>query len=358
MASKNLRNLSEFEELAKTKLEDFCINYFFKGSNNSRGLRRNVEGLERILLCPDVCVDVSSRDTKVNFFGMNFSMPVGIGPCALHQLATEEGEVATAKGAEKANVLYVVSMYSQRSLSDIRKAAPNARIMFQANVLSERFLNKEYIQRIEKHGIKGFVFTVDHNSFAPDRPILEESRRHTVDFPNMPEGFCDYARAQNTLQKWTNDTYTWEFIKKLISYASVPVIIKGILSPKNALEAVKAGASGVWISNHGGRNSCHLPATIDAFRRIAPIMKKLGVPMFADGGIQNGGDVLKFLALGAKMVFVAKPVISSLAVNGAEGVSDMFSILQADLESTLAMCGYNRIDEVDEKCLWDNKANL
>ncbi|CAD5118805.1 DgyrCDS7484 [Dimorphilus gyrociliatus] len=358
MSDKTFTSLKQYEEAAKEKLDDLTNSYFYKGPNSSAGLKRNEEALQKVFLCPNICVDVSKRSTQITLLGKELSMPVGIGPCALHSLTNKDGELATARAAEYSKVLYVVSQYSTQPLRDIRKTAPNTLIFMQINMLSEEFITRSYIEGIEREGVNGFVLTLDHNSFSPDRPTLNEEFRSTVYLPNMPEGFCDYAKAANSVNKWTNDSYTWESVKRIMTYTTLPIIVKGILSPKNAREAIKTGVAGIWVSNHGGRNSSDYPATIDAFRSIAPIVKASGILLFADGGIRTGGDILKFLALGAKMVFIAKPVISALVVNGSEGLNSVFSLLKSDLETNMAMCGYNSIDEVDQNCLWDNRSNI
>jgi 4-hydroxymandelate oxidase len=146
-------------------------------------------------------------------------------------------------------------------------------------------------------------------------------------------------------------SFTWEAVVWVLSQTRLPVVLKGIMNPDDADRAVRSGAAGIIVSNHGGRCLDTLPASINA---LEPVVKRVAgrVPVLMDGGVRRGTDVLKALALGAKAVLIGRPYLYGLAVNGAEGVTSVVNILREEFQMAMALTGRPNIRSIDRAVLW------
>ncbi|MEW6542715.1 MAG: alpha-hydroxy acid oxidase [Nitrospirota bacterium] len=341
-----LLNLREFEERAGAKLPRAAFAYFAGGACDECTLRDNLEAFQRLRLKPKVLVDVSHRDLATSVLGQKVAMPILIAPTALHRLAHPEGELATARAAGAAGTVMVLSTLATCSLEEAAKAAAGP-LWFQLYVYKDRGLTKELVQRAEAAGYQALVLTVD----APLLGRREADLRRQFRLPagtelaNLRQAGLKRlpaAKGESKLAAYfaslLDPSLTWRDVEWLRSLTRLPVLVKGVLRADDAVRSVEAGAAGVIVSNHGGRQLDTVPATITVLPEIAAAVAGRA-EVLLDGGIRRGTDVLKALALGAKAVLVGRPVLWGLAVGGQAGVSRVLGLLRGELDLAMALCG-------------------
>ncbi|CAN8015293.1 unnamed protein product [Ixodes persulcatus] len=292
---------------------------------------------------------VAVRSTEVTLLGdQKLSLPVGISPTAAQSGAHPDGEVATAKAAQNARTVMVVSTFSATSIEDLRSAAPDGLRWFQLSIYKDRDFTRSLAERAEQAGYKALVLTVD--LAVPG--LRTEGRKEF--FADMSKsigsvlGASGIPRAEtwNGLYRDVLDaSATWDDVAWLKSISKLPVIAKGILTAEDAEEAIKHGVSAILVSNHGGRQLDGVPSTIEALPEVVRAVRGR-VEVYLDGGVRRGTDVVKALALGAKAVFVGRPVLWGLAYNGQAGVSRMLEILREELDRALALMGCTSVDQL------------
>jgi 4-hydroxymandelate oxidase len=346
----------QFELLARRRLSQMAYDYVRSGGGDEISMRENRAGFERLQLAPNVLVDVSRIDTRVNLFGCEMESPILLAPVAYHRLYHREGEVATARGASAAGAGFVISTFTTTSIDEIARNTQRP-IWFQLYVQRDRAFTKDMVQRAVASGCKAVCLTVD-------TPVLG-NRYGQLSFGLPKELECVHLRGlgqgsqspgHKTQRGTIYDTlfdpaFNWNDMEWLRSVSGVPVILKGVLSAEDGRRAVERGADGVIVSNHGGRNLDTVPATIDALPRVVEAVAGR-IPVMLDSGIRRGTDVLMALALGAKAVFIGRPYVYGLAVGGAQGVERVISILRDELERAMALTGRRSIAEIDASVLW------
>jgi 4-hydroxymandelate oxidase len=336
------------------------------GGADEISMRENRAGFERLKLSPNVLVDVSQIDTRINLFGCEFESPILLAPIAYHRLYHAEGEIGTARGASAAGAGFVISTFTTTAIDDIARNTQRP-VWFQLYVQRDRAFTKDMVQRAVASGCKAVCLTVD-------TPVLG-NRYGQLSFGLPKELECVHLRGlslktpaaaevtqgHKTQRAGIYDTlfdpsFNWNDLEWLRSVAGVPVILKGVLSAEDGKRAVERGADGVIVSNHGGRNLDTVPATIDALPRVVEAVAGR-IPVMLDSGIRRGTDVLMALALGAKAVFVGRPYIYGLALGGAKGVERVISILRDELERAMALTGRRSIAEIDSSVLWKDQVS-
>lgn len=336
----DILNLFDFEKMAEEKMTKMVYGYVAGGAADEITVRWNRQAFDALKINPHVLNDVSKLDTSVTLFGQKLSYPVLIAPTAFHKMMHPEGELATAKGAGKAKAIYVVSSFTTTALEEIKKVATEP-LWFQLYVRDDKVFTKNLVQKAESLGCKALCITVD-------TPIGGARNREARVKFDLPEGL---------IAPYTNGPFdqklplTWKEMEWLISFATVPVLLKGILNANDAETAIKIGASGIIVSNHGGRNLDTAPATIDALPKIAERVNKR-IPILMDGGIRRGTDILKAIAYGAKAVLVGRPICYGLASAGADGVAKTLEILKTEFEMAMALTGRSTIAGIDRTLIW------
>ena len=323
-------------------------------------LRWNREGYDHIRLNPRVLNDVSRIDTSVTVFGVKLSHPILVAPTAYHRLVHAEGEIATARGAGAAAAMMGISSFATTSIEDIAKAGPGP-LFFQLYIQPDRGLTREMVDRAHDAGCKAICVTVDtptigaRNREARAGFALPEG----LDRPNLrpragrsPAATTSHRPPEGSIYSAILDaTLTWKDIAWIKSISKVPVWVKGVLNPEDAMRAAAEGVDGVMVSNHGARNLDTVPATIDALPRIAA--KVAGrVPLIVDGGVRRGTDIIKAIALGAQAVMIGRPILFGLTVDGADGVRKVIDILRLELEMAMALSGRRSLAELDPSLIW------
>jgi 4-hydroxymandelate oxidase len=345
IAQPTLVNLYDFEAAAKRKLSEPAWEYFNGGSADEITLRRNREALDALQLKPRVLVDVTRIDTSCTLLGYKIEHPILLAPTSSHLLAHPDAETETARGAAEAKTIMVASTVSNRSIEDICTST-SAPIWFQLYVEDDRNAVRALIERAEAAGCKALCVTVDNPfPYARNREERVRSLAPTLPFPNLGIEAGPGGRSRSRRH------FNWNDLVWIQSFAKTPVILKGILNPDDAEEAVHRGVAAIIVSNHGGRVLDTEPATIEVLPAVVDRVAGR-LPVLFDSGIRRGTDVLKGLACGASAVLIGRPYIYGLSVAGADGVRDVVNILRAELEGAMAMTGRTRLTEIDRSVFW------
>jgi 4-hydroxymandelate oxidase len=355
-----LVTISDFEEVARQRLPTMVYNYIAGAAGDEISLRRNRAAFDELLLKPRVLRDVSRLDTHVDLFGMKLAFPIMLAPAAYHRMVHPEGELATACGAGAAGTAMVVSSLSNTTVEDIGAAATGP-LWFQLYVQPDRAFTRDLVQRAEAAGCKAICVTVD-------TPVLGTRYREVRDHFRLSEGldranFRGYKGAaasrfdaSGVYSEELDAALTWEGIDWILSFAKVPVLLKGILAPEDAALAVEHGVAGIIVSNHGARNLDTTPATIEALPGVVEVVDGR-MPVLLDGGIRRGTDVIKALALGARAVLIGRPYLWGLAAAGAAGVASVVKLLRTELLAAMALCGRPSLAQIDRSVLWSAPAS-
>jgi (S)-2-hydroxy-acid oxidase len=355
-------NIEEIERLAYSKLDMNALSYYMSGANSEHTLKRNINYFHKIMIYPRVLVDVSKVDLKCTILGREVDSPILIAPTALHKLAHPDGELATAQAANEKNTLICLSSLSSNSMEKVAKANQNGMRWFQLYVMKSREETINMVKEAERNGFSAIVVTVD-------APILGYRERDFQVKFKIPEG-VDYENLKflNKNNITTNDkdigkvltdsgsksqifsffasniddSLTWDIIPWLKQNTKLHVVIKGIHRVDDALKAREMGADAIIVSNHGARQLDKVPSTIEMLYPICQALSKIEgnkMEVYVDGGIRRGTDVFKAIAMGAKAVFIGRPVLFGLAADGKNGVCKVLDLLRNELLMTMKLSG-------------------
>lgn len=341
-------SLDDFEQLARERLPHMAAEFVIGGAADEITLRWNRESFDRIRLRPRVLEDVARIDTGVTLFGQTLPHPILLAPVAYQRLFHAEGEVEAARGAGKAEAIYVVSTASTSMIEEIARAASSP-FWLQLYLQKDREGTRDLIARAEAAGVTALCFTVD----TPVVGTRNRQQRALFKLPaDLPTPHLDAAsRERLTVVSDEREPITWRDVELVQSIAHVPVLLKGIMTGEDAARAVDRGVAGIVVSNHGARNLDTVPATIDALPEVAERVAGR-IPILLDGGIRRGTDVVKAIARGASAVLIGRPYVFGLAVDGANGVARVVAILRQELETAMALLGRRSLATLDETVLW------
>lgn len=339
-------NVLEFEALARAQMEPSAYDYYAGAAGDERTLAENRLGFDRLVFRPRVLIDVMRIELSIELIGQPLSFPVMLAPTAFNRLGHPDGEIAAVRAAGAAGTLMVASTIASCTLEEIAAEAKGP-LWFQLYVYRDREVTRDLVRRAESSGYRAVVLTVDMPRLGRrERDI----RNHFTLPPNVTirnlesAGRADAARwsGQSSFNEYVHSlldpSLTWDAIGWLKSLTPLPILIKGILTAEDAEQSVAAGASGIIVSNHGGRQLDGAIATIDALPDIADRVAGR-VPVLLDGGIRRGIDVLKALALGAQAVLIGRPYLWGLAAEGETGVRRVLEMFRAELELAMALAG-------------------
>lgn len=341
-----LLNLRDLETLARARLPQMAWDYYASGADDESCLRRNAEAFEKLALHYRVLVDVSKRDPATTVLGQRTSMPILVAPTAFHRLAHKDGELASVRAAGDAGAIFILSTLSNTAVEQV-VAAASGPVWFQLYVYKDRSATEALVRRVEAAGCRALVLTVDapllgrrerdvRNRFALPAGLGIENL-HAAGYAELPRAHADSGLAAYVADL-LDPSLDWRAIEWLRSITRLPVLVKGIVRADDAARAIEAGAAGVVVSNHGGRQLDASPATIDVLPRVVDAVAGRG-EVLLDGGVRRGADVIKAIALGARGVLVGRPVLWGLAAGGREGVVAALTLLRRELDLAMALCG-------------------
>jgi isopentenyl diphosphate isomerase/L-lactate dehydrogenase-like FMN-dependent dehydrogenase len=325
-------NVWDYERLAAERLEPGAHGYYAGGAGDELTLRDNVEAFRRWQLRPRVLVDVEPCTTATSVLGHEVSMPLLVAPVAFQRVAHPDGEVGMARAAKAAGTVMCLSTMSTSTPEEV--AETGVPRWFQLYVFRDEALTRELVQRAAAAGFTALVLTVDTPFFGRRERDLRTG--FVVEHPVASLGQGGLTPAETFAL--TSASVSWHDIEGLASLSGLPVLVKGVLTAEDAKLACEHGASGVIVSNHGGRQLDGVSATIDALEEVVGAVDGR-VEVLVDGGIRRGTDVVKALALGARAVLAGRAPLWGLAVDGEAGARRVLELLQAEILGALQLVG-------------------
>ncbi|XP_048829916.1 hydroxyacid oxidase 1 isoform X2 [Brienomyrus brachyistius] len=288
-------------------------------------------------------------------------MPVCVSATAMQRMAHADGETATARACRAVGTGMTLSSWATSTIEEVAAAAPGGLRWMQLYIYKDRDLTLSLVRRAEKAGYKGIFVTVDTPYLGRRRNDVRNqfklpSNLSMVNFesPDLAFSSKENFGEDNSLALYVarsiDPSLKWEDIAWLKSMTTLPVVLKGILTAEDAKEALKYGIDGILVSNHGARQLDGVLATIDA---LPEIVEAVGgrVEVFLDGGVRRGTDVLKALALGARAVFLGRPILWGLSCDGEKGVREILQLVREELRLAVALTGCHSLKEVSRSIL-------
>jgi len=365
----------DYRCLAKKRLPRFLFDYIDGGANQETSMAANEADFLRFNLTQRVMRDVSKVDTSTILCGHVANMPLALAPIGLAGMMARRGEVQAARAALSTGVPFTTSTVGICPLEEVQ-AAINAPFWFQLYMLRDRGLVSSLLDRAQAAGCETLVFTVDlavggmrhrdyRNGMLGGGPIakvaniwqLANRPRWLVDvgllgkphsFGNLSEAVqdsYDLNAYKAFIASQFDSTVTWKDIAWLRSLWKGSLLIKGVMTKEDAREAAEAGADGVIVSNHGGRQLDGVASSISILPEVVAAVGDR-IEVYMDGGIRSGIDVVKAVALGAKGVLIGRPWIWALAARGEQGLTDLLDVFQQEIAAAMALMGVNRITEI------------
>jgi 4-hydroxymandelate oxidase len=336
--------LGKLEKQARAQLPRAHFDYFAGGAGDEQTLADNLSAWRKVWISPRVMVDVSSIDTSCTLLGRRLALPLLLAPMSAQRLLHPDGEVASARAAGAAGTVYCLSTRATADLAEVA-AAGDGPLWFQLYVDRDRARSEQVLARAAEHGYEAVVLTVD-------LPVAGRRERelHHGEFA-FPEGIAltshlgtAGARRQEPIGGY-DTTLTWPDVGWAGAASGLPVIVKGVLRADDAELAIDAGAAAIVVSNHGGRQVDGCVPTAVALRDVAAAVGGR-VPVLVDGGIRDGADIVRALALGADAVLVGRPYAWGLACGGQAGVRAVVEAFADDLRRALALAGATTLADV------------
>lgn len=341
-------NIHEFEAIAKRKLHKLAYDFIAGGVEDELTLRANREALKHWYLVPRVLTDVSEVDLSVDLFGVKAPSPILVAPTGGKNLVIPNAESIVAKACAATKTLFCTGSGAERALDDAM-----GQVNWWSNTIGQpdKSSAENYARRIEDRGAKGITVTVD-NQYQSNR---DRNNHNRFDYGYMATGVPKPGETREPRNPakaamWQPHTpnLTWDYVGWLRGATKLPVILKGILAPEDAEKAVQSGASGIIVSNHGGRQLDGVIATIDALPGVVDAAAGKA-PVLMDGGLRRGSDILKALGLGAKAVLVGRAPLWGLGAFGQPGVERVLNLLNAELKLSMALAGKANLASIDRK---------
>ncbi|XP_057315504.1 uncharacterized protein LOC130656629 isoform X2 [Hydractinia symbiolongicarpus] len=339
--------VADIEAIARKNLTRNALNYYVSGADGEQTLSENCKAFDRLRIRPRLLRGLNQVDMTCHTQNKQFKIPICIAPSAMQKMAHPIGEIGTALAAESFGTCMGVSTLSTTSYEEIAKAAPNCHLWMQLYVYKKKQLSVDLIRRAEKAGFTAIVLTVD----TPELGKRLADERHKFSLPSDLElanfkgvpGISDVSSKGGSglmayCSKNMERALGWDDVDWLRTVTKLPILLKGILTREDALEALKHDVQGIIVSNHGGRQLDGVPSTIEALPEVVQAVDGK-MEVYLDGGIRKGTDVFKALALGAKAVFIGRPALYGLSYNGEKGVKKVLELLQEELEKAMLLAG-------------------
>ncbi|MBD8530011.1 MULTISPECIES: FMN-dependent L-lactate dehydrogenase LldD [unclassified Massilia] len=373
-----ISSATDFREAARRKLPPFLFHYLDGGAGAEQTLRANVGDLQAVKLRQRVLRGAEQLDLGVNLFGEHYGLPIALAPIGLAGMYARRGEVQAVRAACRANIPFIQSTVSVCPLAEVAAQASHP-IWFQLYVLKDRAFMRDVMRRAWELGATNLVFTVDmpvpgaryrdaHSGmsgpYGPLRRVVQSllhpqwaldvgvfGRPHDLGnisaYRGHATGLADYI---GWLGANFDPEIAWRDLQWIRDEWKGKMIIKGILDPDDARDALAFGADGIVVSNHGGRQLDGAMSTAEVLPAIAAALKgKLTI--FADGGVRTGTDVFRMLALGADSVLIGRAFVYALATAGQAGVEKLLAIMEKDIRTNMVLTGVKSVAEIGPELL-------
>lgn len=356
------------EEQARQKLSPEAFGYVAGGAGGEETMRANRAAFERWQIVPRMLRNVGERNLGAQVLGATLPAPVMLAPIGVQSIVHPDAEVAVARAAASVGVPFILSTASSKTMEEVAQAADavgKVPCWYQLYWGRDPELTASFLARAERAGYSAIVVTLD-------TPLLSW-RERDIALAYLPfllgEGIANYlsdpvfraslpqppeenptAAVMRFVQVFSNPTLTWDDLKFLREHTSLPILLKGILHPDDASRALDAGAAGIIVSNHGGRQVDGAIPALDALPGIVAAVQGRAQVLF-DSGIRRGADIFRAVALGANAVLLGRPYMWGLTLGGEAGVRDVLLNTLADLDLTLALSGYTSCAQLTPEVL-------
>ncbi|WP_291058812.1 L-lactate dehydrogenase [Hyphomonas sp.] len=375
-------SVADYRRLAERRLPRFLFDYLDGGAYAEVTLARNVRDFERLALLQRILKDVSARSTATNLFGAEATMPLALSPVGLSGMMARRGEAAARRVAGAFGVPYCLSTLSVCSVEETA-AAGSGPLWFQLYMIRDREACADLIRRAKAAGVSVLVLTVDlpvvgtryrdvRNTMSGGGNVWTQLRRGLISYalhpgwtldvglggkPHVLGNIAPYVKSASTpadFSAWANasidPSISWADLAWIRAQWGGLLVIKGILSPEDAVEAVKHGADGIIVSNHGGRQLDGVASSISMLPRIAEKVSGQ-TKLFIDGGVRSGQDILKAMALGADAAMIGRPWVYALAGAGEAGLLNQLKALHGEFSVSMALTGVTETHQISRSVL-------
>ena len=373
-----ISSAQDYREAARRRLPPFLFHYIDGGAYAEHTLKHNVEDLSKIALRQRVLNDMSELSLETEILNEKLSMPLALSPVGLTGMYARRGEVQAAVAADKKGIPFTLSTVSVCPIEEVTPAIQRP-MWFQLYVLRDRGFMLNALERAKAAGCSTLVFTVDmpvpgaryrdahsgmsgpnaamrrylqscmHPQWAWDVGLM--GRPHDLGniskYLGKPTGLEDYI---GWLGNNFDPSISWKDLEWIRDFWDGPMIIKGILDPEDAKDAVRFGADGIVVSNHGGRQLDGVLSTARALPPIADAVKG-DIKILVDSGIRNGLDVVRMLAMGADLCMLGRAFIYALGAAGGAGVSNLLDLFEKEMRVAMTLTGAKSIQEITSDCL-------
>ncbi len=374
-------NNHDMRHMARKRLPKWLFEFVDRGTEDEVALRNNRAAFERIKLKTQVLIDVSKRNQEITLFGKKHGMPLGIAPTGPAGMLWYKGELELARAAKAANIPFTLATGSQTSMEEVAKLVGGT-LWFQLYMWSDVSMSHILVDRAKNAGFEALVVTLDgpvgtnreyniRNGYTVPFRYTRKNTAAVLAKPgwllnvimrywmsggmptraNYPEGMTEkFTHVSTAERKTKNDSLSWDDLSVLRDMWPGKLLVKGILTPRDAERAIERGVDGIIVSNHGGRNFDSSMAPIEA---LAPIVDAVGsrTTVIVDSGFRRGSDVVKALAIGAKLVMVGRTTLWGTTVGGEAGAARAINFYREEISRTLAYLGCRNISDLSRDCL-------
>ena len=374
-------NLDDLRRLARRRLPRIAFDFIDGGADDERCLRRNREAFERHCLLPRYLRDVSKRDQSVTLFGRSYASPIGISPTGLAGLFRPDADLMLAAAAREANVPFLLSSAANASLEDALPIAPD-HVWFQMYCTSNEQINDDLVARARAAKPRVLVVSVD----VPVNSNRERNRRNGFSRPfrmtpgvvlealGHPGWVLRYLRTGGIpmMRNWkpyapegasageVADLYgtltpapmvNWDHIRRIRDAWPGALVVKGLMHPEDAGEAVRLGVDGLVVSNHGGRQLDAAPSPLDVLPQMRASVGE-DLPIILDSGVRRGSDIVIARCLGATSAIFGRPTLFGVAAAGQAGAARALQLMRNEVDMVMAQIGCRNFSELDASYLW------
>ncbi|MGX0878918.1 L-lactate dehydrogenase (cytochrome) [Roseovarius sp. MBR-154] len=373
-----ITNIDDLKQIYRRRVPKMFYDYAESGSWTEQTFRENTTDFDRIYLKQRVAIDMTGRNLSTKMIGQDVAMPVGLAPVGLTGMQHADGEIKAARAAEKFGVPFTLSTMSICSIEDVAENTEKP-FWFQVYTLKDDDFMQRLFDRAKAANCSAAMITVDlqmlgqrHKDLknglsAPPKltpasvanmmtkvqwglGMLGTKRRSFGNIVGHAKGVSD----PSSLSTWTSEAFDqaldWDRIRVFRKMWDGPLIIKGIMDPRDALEALNVGADAIIVSNHGGRQ---LDGALSAIRALPAIMDAVGdkIEVHLDSGIRSGQDVLKALSMGAKATYIGRAFVYGLGAMGETGVTKALEVIRKELDTSMGLCGRRDVNDLDRDIL-------
>jgi (S)-mandelate dehydrogenase len=368
-------SIAELADMARRRLPYFAWEYLEGGAEEELTLARNRQAFAQVNLLPRTLVPWQTPDTRRNLLGATLALPMAVAPTGYNGMLHCDADIHLARAATERGLPFSLSTVSTSSMEEVVAAVPDVNLWFQLYSMSDPTVQEDLLQRAEAVGCKTLLLTSDavllgnrewdKRNFARPRQLSLRSKLDVLRHPRwikqalwphgmpsmanldryLPADQRNAAGAAHFIGQKMEKQLSWEFLARLRERWPHRLVLKGVMHPQDAEQAVKLGLDGIVVTNHGGRQLDGVPATLDCLPPIAAVAKgKLSILL--DSGIRRGTDVLKACALGADAVLLGRATLYGIAVGGQAGAGHALDLLANELRLALTLLGQPDLNQL------------